>query len=186
MFGPGIAETNGYRQMLAGLLSETGAPIVVDGGGVNLLARTPGWSAPKRRLVITPHPGEFARLTGTEVPSSDERRLDRCVEAARRFGQVVVLKGARTVIAAPDGGAAVSPFAVATLSTAGSGDVLSGLIGALLAQGMTPFDAACLGVYLHGRAGERLSLRLGDAGILASEIAHEIPATRHELAQHSQ
>ncbi len=109
----------------------------------------------------------------------------RCVEAARRFGQVVVLKGARTVVAAPDGRAAVAPFAVAALATAGSGDVLAGLIGALLAQGVAPFEAACLGVYLHGRAGERLSLRLGDAGILASDVAHELPATRHELAQHS-
>ncbi len=104
--------------------------------------------------------------------------------AAQKFGQVVVLKGARTVVAAPDGTAAVAPFANAALATAGSGDVLAGLIGALMAQGAKPFDAACLGVYLHGRAGERLSFRLGNAGVLASDIAHEIPATRHELDAH--
>ncbi len=187
VFGPGVAETDGYHRLLEGLLSETGAPVVVDGSGLNLLARTTGWfQANRRQVVLTPHPAEFARLTGAEVPGNDERRLERCVDAARRFGQVVVLKGARTVVAAPDGRSAVSPFAVAALATAGSGDVLAGLIGALIGQGMAPFDAACLGVYLHGRAGERLSWRLGDAGIMASDIAHELPATRHELAQHSQ
>jgi NAD(P)H-hydrate epimerase len=98
---------------------------------------------------------------------------------------VLLLKGPRTVVAAPDGRAAVSTIANAALATAGSGDVLAGLIGALLAQNAQPFDAACLGVYLHARAGERLSMRLGNAGVLASDIAHEIPTTRHELDAHA-
>jgi NAD(P)H-hydrate epimerase len=157
--------------------------MVIDGGGLNLLARSSGWSqSVQRGCVLTPHAGEFARLTGTDVSQADDDRRERCVEAARRFGQVVVLKGARTVIGSPDGRVAVSPFAVAALATAGSGDVLAGLIGALLAQGSTPFDAACLGVYLHARAGERIAARLGDAGLAASDLPYEIALARHELS----
>jgi NAD(P)H-hydrate epimerase len=184
--GPGLAEEPPTYDLVVGVLESDGSPAVVDAGALNLLARSPERIANLGRpCVMTPHPGEFARLTGSPVGKSDGERLERCAEAARRFGQVVVLKGARTVIAAPDGRVAVAPFANAALATAGSGDVLSGLIGALLAQQMKPFDAACLGVYLHGRAGERLSWRMGDAGTAASDIAHELPATRHELAQHS-
>jgi NAD(P)H-hydrate epimerase len=94
----------------------------------------------------------------------------------------VVLKGAHTVIATPAGQVAISPFANPALATAGSGDVLAGTIGALLAQRMAPFDAARLGVWLHGRAGERVSERLGDAGLLASDLPYEIAVARHELA----
>lgn len=181
--GPGLLQTAGYRSLLHALLRERGAPMVIDGGGLSLLAQISGWSVSvPRNCVLTPHPGEFANLTGAEVPASDAKRLERCVEAARRFSQVVVLKGARTVIASPDKRVAVAPFANPVLATAGSGDVLAGLIGALLAQGLERFDAACLGVYLHGMAGERISERLGDAGLIASDLPYEIAVARHELA----
>jgi NAD(P)H-hydrate epimerase len=184
--GPGLKETAEYRELVLSLLRQAGSPAVVDAGALNMLAGSRGWEASTDRdLVLTPHPGEFARLTGTDVGADDGERLDRAMATASELGQVVVLKGARTVVAAPDGRAAVSTVANAALATAGSGDVLSGLIGALIAQGAAPFDAAAVGVYLHGRAGERLSWRLGDAGVLASDIAHEVPLARHELAQHS-
>ena len=98
------------------------------------------------------------------------------------FDHVVVLKGARTVIAEPTGRVAVAPFANAALATAGSGDVLAGTIGALMAQGLRTFDAACLGVYLHGRAGERIAQRLGTSGLIASDLPYEIALVRHDLA----
>lgn len=181
--GPGLLETEGYRSLLLGLLNERGAPVVVDGGGLNLLARSSGWSSSAaRRCVLTPHPGEFERLTGVPVGSSDGERQQVCAAAAGKFGQVVILKGARTVIASPDGPLAVAPFANPALATAGSGDVLAGLIGALLAQGVEPFDAACLSVYLHGMAGERISRRVGDSGLLASDLPYETARARHELA----
>ena len=184
--GPGLLQTDGYRSLLLTLLRTPGEPMVIDGGGLTLLASSPDWAVSIRRpCVLTPHAGEFARLTGAEVPRVDDARLSRALKAAKDYGQTVVLKGPRTVVAAADGRAAVAPFANAALATAGSGDVLAGLIGALLAQGVHPFDAACLGVYLHGRAGERLSMRLGNAGVLASDIAQELPATRHELDAHS-
>ncbi len=181
--GSGIAETDGYRDLVVGLVARPGPPTVVDGGALNLLSRSGEWWVPAgRELVLTPHPGEFARLTGAIVAADDDVRRQRASEAARRFAQVVVLKGARTVVAAPNGRVAVSSFANAALATAGSGDVLAGLIGALLAQGAPAFDAACLGVYLHGAAGERISTRFGDAGLIASDLPLEIALARHQLA----
>ncbi|MBE0609941.1 MAG: NAD(P)H-hydrate dehydratase, partial [Dehalococcoidia bacterium] len=103
------------------------------------------------------------------------RRLEIAKEAAAKYGCTVVLKGAHSVIAAPGGGACLSPFANPLLATAGSGDVLSGMIGAYLAQGMGPFEAACMGVYLHGAAGEALKDEYGEAGLLAGEIAGRLP-----------
>jgi ADP-dependent NAD(P)H-hydrate dehydratase / NAD(P)H-hydrate epimerase len=182
--GPGLAESAGYDRLIRALLASDGPPLVLDGGALNLLAAGSEWWTETRRMAImTPHPGEFGRLTGAAVGRSGDERLDRVREAAARFGQVVVLKGARTVIAGADGRAAISPFANAALASAGTGDVLAGLIGALLAQGSGPFDAACLGVYLHAMAGDRVSRRLGDAGLLASDLPYEIALARHELAQ---
>ncbi len=183
VFGPGLRESDGYRDLLLGLLARSGAPMVVDGSGLNLLSRTDGWAANvARACVLTPHPGEFARLTGSPVGPADDERQRRCLAAAHDFGQVVVLKGARTVVCAPDGRCAISPFANPALATAGSGDVLAGLTGGLLAQGVGPFEAACLGVYLHGAAGETIAARLGNAGLLASDLPYEIASARHRLA----
>ena len=156
-------------------------------GGLNLLAKGgEWWHEVHRPLVLTPHPGEFTRLTGTEAGTSDDERRNAAREATDRFGQVVVLKGARTVICAPDGRTAVSDVSNPALATAGSGDVLAGLIGSLLAQHVEPFDAACLGVYLHARSGERLAMHMGNAGVLASDLAAALPATRHELDARSE
>jgi NAD(P)H-hydrate epimerase len=184
VFGSGIRESDGYRELLLGLLKRQGPPMVVDGGGLNLLAQTADWwTHVSRELVLTPHPGEFARLTGSQVPDSEEVRLERAVQAAKRFGQVVVLKGAETVIAAPDGRVARSPFVNPALATAGTGDVLAGTIAALLAQGVAVFEAACAGVFLHGSAAAKISERLGDAGLLASDLPLEIAFGRNRLSR---
>ena len=184
VFGSGLRESAGYGELLSALLGRTGPAMVVDGGGLNLLSRAAEWwPHVKRALVLTPHPGEFARIMGRPAGTSDSERRQSAAAAAERFGQVVVLKGAHTVVATPDGVLAASDVATALLATAGTGDVLAGTIGSLLAQGVAPFDAARLGVYLHGRAAQRIAERLGDAGLLASELAHEIAVTRHELAE---
>jgi hydroxyethylthiazole kinase-like uncharacterized protein yjeF len=182
VIGPGLREAADYAALIEQLLADSSAPAVVDAGAIGMLAAIDRWwTRTRTRCVLTPHAGEFGRLTGTPVGRQDDERAERCAAAAAEFGQVVVLKGARTVICAPDGRLAVSPFANAALATAGAGDVLCGLIGALLAQGAEPFEAACLGVYLHGRAGERLSVRFGDAGLAASDLPLEIALARHEL-----
>jgi NAD(P)H-hydrate epimerase len=183
VIGCGLGETDGYRELLLGLIAREGPAMVIDGGALNLLARSARWwESSKRDCVLTPHPGEFQRLMGTAAGATDDERTSSATSAAQRFGQVVVLKGAHTVVAAPDGGVAVAPFANAALATAGSGDVLAGTIGSLLAQGLVPFDAARLGVWLHGRAGERVSERLGDSGLIASDLPYEIALERHDLA----
>jgi NAD(P)H-hydrate epimerase len=183
VIGCGLAENEGNRELVLRLLSVAGPPCVLDGGALNLLARSGRWwAANNRDCVLTPHPGEFARIMGTPAGVSDDERVASAKAAAERFGQVVVLKGAHTVIATAGGKVAVSPFANAALATGGSGDVLAGTIGGLLAQRVAPFDAARLGVWLHGRAGERMSERLGDAGLIASDLPYEIAIARHELA----
>jgi NAD(P)H-hydrate epimerase len=130
--------------------------------------------------VLTPHPGELRRL-GREPGADDATRAAVAVEAAAAWRQVVVLKGAGTVVADPGGASLVAPFAVPVLGTAGSGDVLAGVIGSLLAQGLAPFPAAALGVYLHARAGQLASQELGDAGMLATDLLTRLPLARREL-----
>lgn len=183
VIGPGMAENEGNRELVLRLLAASGVPVVLDGGALNLLARSGRWwAANNRDCVLTPHPGEFARIMGTPAGATDDAREASAKAAAERFRQVVVLKGARTVIATPDGKVAIAPFANAALATAGCGDVLAGTIGALLAQRLLPFDATRLAVWLHGRAGERISERIGDSGLLASDLPYEIALARHELA----
>src|SRR5581483_8272582 len=128
--------------------------------------------------VLTPHPGEMARLIGSSVAEVQARRLEVAVEAARRWQQTVVLKGAGTIVAAPDGRAWLSPFSTAALASAGTGDVLAGTIAGLLAQGLPAPEAACCGVFLHGTAGDLLSKEKGDAGVLASDVLEALPRAR--------
>ncbi|MGH2632274.1 MAG: ADP-dependent NAD(P)H-hydrate dehydratase, partial [Tepidiformaceae bacterium] len=127
-------------------------------------------------------PGELARLMKTTVADIQSRRLEVAKQAAAAFGCVVVLKGAATVIAAADGRARMSPFSNPLLATAGSGDVLSGIIGAYLAQGLAPFEAACLGVYVHAATGEALRADFGSAGLLAGDIATRLPGVVRDIA----
>jgi NAD(P)H-hydrate epimerase len=131
--------------------------------------------------VLTPHPGEQARLTRSTVDVVQRDRLSSAREAASLSGKTVVLKGAHTVIAAPDGTAAVNPYANPALASAGTGDVLAGAIAGLLAQGLAPFDAAACGSYLHAAAAEGLRADLGDAGLLAGDLLLDLPRTLRAL-----
>jgi NAD(P)H-hydrate epimerase len=187
IIGPGLgheAETAEFlRRLLAGIreMAEGERPrLVVDADGLNLLAREERWwELLPPRTVLTPHPGEMARLRGgAAVSGGGADRLAVAREAARAWGQVVVLKGACTLIAAPEG--TVGSLRVnwppnPALASAGTGDVLAGTIGGLLAKGVAPFDAASAGVYLHSRAGLRVRARLGEAGALAGDLLPELP-----------
>ena len=158
-------------------------PTVIDADGLNALAGADEWWTGFRPTagVLTPHPGEMARLLGSTIDEVNADRVATAQRSAEKFGQVVVLKGAHTVIAAPDGQTAVSPFANPALATAGTGDVLAGTIVGLLAQGLTPFDAAAVGVYLHGLAGEQVREELGDAGTIASDLLPYLPLSIQSL-----
>ena len=156
-------------------------PTVVDADGLNTLAQVPRWWENwTDNAILTPHPGEMARLTA-DMASSQLSRLDAALGAAGRWRKTVILKGAHTVLANADGSGCVSPFANPALATAGTGDVLAGAILGLLSQGSTLGRAASLGVYLHGAAGESVRGRLGDAGLIATDLLPELPAVMRNL-----
>jgi NAD(P)H-hydrate epimerase len=179
LIGPGIDEAPDFLQTL--LQSATSLPpLVMDADGLNLLSQIPEWSKKlPPNSVLTPHPGEMARLMGISLAELKTReRIAIAQEKAAEWGQVVLLKGAYTVVAAPDGRCTLLPFANPALGTAGSGDVLAGLIVGLLGQGMTSWEAAVLGGYLHGAVGE---LYGKPSGLLAGEIANLIPDVMQNL-----
>jgi NAD(P)H-hydrate epimerase len=181
LVGPGLSPGPGTRGLVERLLAAEGSPAVVDAGALDALAGIPGWAGRVRRpAVLTPHPGELRRL-GRAVGSGDDERIQAVRESAAAWGQVVVLKGAHTVVADPGGQALLAPFRLPALGTAGSGDILAGVIASLVGQGVAPLDAGALGVYLHARAAQRLTADLGDAGILATDLLAELPRARREL-----
>ena len=189
---PGLATAELVRLLIRPPAESTPPPIVLDAEALRSLATMDRWWEGERRpAVLTPHPGEFARLRagsadGTagdgDLSTDDPARVAAARDAAQTWGSVVVLKGARTVIADVDGSVAIAPFENPALASGGTGDVLAGAIGSLLAQGLAPFAAARLGVYLHGVAGESVRERLGDAGLLASDLPDGLAVARKRLA----
>ncbi|HEY8515761.1 MAG TPA: NAD(P)H-hydrate dehydratase [Candidatus Binatia bacterium] len=180
--GPGLGTSDAAVELVRWLVREAGVPLVVDADGLNALARdTSVLREAKHGVVLTPHPGEMARLVGSSTKDVQARRIEVARTLARDTGAVVVLKGSGTITAAPDGRWTLNTSGNPILGTGGTGDVLAGLLGSLLAQHLEPYDAARLAVFLHGAAGDRLAERLGDAGLLASELADELPLVRHAL-----
>jgi NAD(P)H-hydrate epimerase len=166
--GPGMPTDAAMRPALARLYSACAArdlPVVIDADGLNHLAAEPALLASRPRAVLTPHPGEAARLVGKTTAEVQHDRIAVAQTLAQQLASTVVLKGARTVIASPDGDVAICPTGGPALGTGGTGDVLTGFVGALLAQGMAPFAAACAAVYLHGAAGDACGARL---------VAHDV------------
>ena len=184
--GPGLGSQPATQRRARQLLTTVTIPTVVDADGLNALAPTQRWwQAIRAPLVVTPHPGEFARLSGAPAPSGDDdaARAAAAAEAAGRWNAVVVLKGAHTVVAAPGGELLASAIATPALATAGSGDLLAGAIGAFLAGGAAPFDAAGCGVAVHGAAGLLAADRIGTAGVMARDIAALLPEAISQLRQ---
>ena len=178
LIGPGMGQADATREMLRGLLyhADSLPPLVIDADGLNFLSRTDcWWERTAGEIVLTPHPGEMARLTGHSTEHIQQNRVEVAVESAMKWNTVVVLKGAFTIVVYPDGRSMLSPFANPAMATAGTGDVLAGAIAGLLAQGLPLKDAAALGVYLHGLAGQRANAEFGDTGMLASDLLPELP-----------
>lgn len=189
---PGLATAELVRLLLSVPDGSEPVPGVLDAEALRSLASIDDWwVGVTRPSVMTPHAGEFGRLrvgsghdpsADGDLNEDDAARAAAARSAAAEWRQTLVLKGARTVIAAPDGRLAIAPFENPALASGGTGDVLSGTIGSLLAQGLSPFDAACAGVYLHGMAGEAVRERFGDAGLLASDLPDQIALARRRLA----
>lgn len=183
VIGPGLGRQPATQRRARQLIGAVGIPVVVDADALNALAAEASWwRSVRTSLVLTPHPGEFARLAGSAPDAADdEERAEAAAEAAVRWNQVVVLKGARTVVAEPDGDVYRADVATPALATAGSGDVLSGVIGAFMAGGATPVAAAACGVAVHGAAGLIAADRIGSAGVMARDVANLLPEAIAQL-----
>jgi NAD(P)H-hydrate epimerase len=184
VLGPGLGRDASTWRLVVELAIHAQCPLVIDADGLNALAGAPD---AKRKLsdtcILTPHPGELSRLTGKTASAINADRTAAAREAAKEWGAIVVLKGARTVVAHPDGRTSEDPHEVPALASGGTGDVLAGIIGGLVAQGCEPFVASVTGVYVHGAAGRRISARIGDSGLLASDLLPEIPQVMNVLRQ---
>lgn len=174
--GPGLGTESGVAALLLALLGRIDIPAVIDADGLNILAAQPGRDTPfDHPTVLTPHPGEMARLTKRSVQEVQGDRFGISKAVAEQLGAVVVLKGAKTIIAGPDGRLFVNPTGNPGMASGGMGDVLTGMIGGLLAQGLEPLDAAVAGVYLHGLAADRAISQTGEVALLASDVMEELP-----------
>jgi ADP-dependent NAD(P)H-hydrate dehydratase / NAD(P)H-hydrate epimerase len=178
VIGPGIPRGEETGSLLGALLAHVAGPVVLDADALNALAAAPdallSLVAREAATVLTPHPGEMARLCGlsTEVVQGD--RVGLAAARAAAWGAVVLLKGARTVVATPSGPAAIVTSGNAGLATGGTGDVLAGLVGALLAEGLTAGDAAAAAAFVHGLAGDLAVVRTGQRGLIASDLGPAI------------
>jgi NAD(P)H-hydrate epimerase len=173
--GPGLGTAESARRLVADALERFAGPAVFDADALNLIAAEPALvraKSPER--VWTPHPGELERLTG-ERPKGDDARLEAARRAGERLGGVVVLKGHRTVVAGEDR-YYVNDTGNPGMATGGAGDVLTGVIASLLGQGFKPFEAAALGVRLHGAAGDLAAAALGEASLIAGDLIDHLPA----------
>ena len=180
--GPGLSRTPQARQLVRRLLSRTRQPMVIDADGILALK---GMKSLRRSagIVITPHPGEMAALLGSTAHAVQADRKKIAVKTAKRLGAVVVLKGHHTVIASPEGKSFVNVTGNPGMATGGSGDVLTGIIAALIGQGLGPFSAAKAGVYVHGLAGDEAARQVGEISLLAGDILAALPTVFKKLAK---
>ncbi|MBC7811879.1 MAG: bifunctional ADP-dependent NAD(P)H-hydrate dehydratase/NAD(P)H-hydrate epimerase, partial [Burkholderiales bacterium] len=159
-------------------------PLVIDADGLNLLAKIDEWwKMLPENTIITPHPGEMGRLAGVEIADVQKDRWGIAAQKAAEWNVILVLKGAHTLVAAPDGRVSALPFKTAALATAGTGDVLAGAIVGLLAQGLAPYDAAIVAGYLHGLAGEIAAEQHGNThSVIAGDVLRALPDAFRRLS----
>lgn len=179
--GPGLGRFQGEQSWLERLLLEVTAPMVLDADALNILSHDPSVLKQRQGLtVLTPHPGEMARLTKQTVQQVEESRFRIAGEWAITYGVIVVLKGTHTIIAYPDGTQLVNPTGTPALAKGGSGDILAGMLGSFLVQGIPPEQAVPMGVYLHGLAGEK-AVSSTEQSVLATEVIASIGPAIHQF-----
>ncbi|MFO7734278.1 MAG: NAD(P)H-hydrate dehydratase [Candidatus Aminicenantes bacterium] len=184
LIGPGMSTDPSTSDFVRGLLPKLKIPAVIDADGLNIIASGPDiLGRLKRPAVLTPHPGEFARLTGRTVPEVLAHRLALAPEFAAKYGVYLVLKGYRTLIAAPDGRVFVNPTGNPGMATGGTGDVLSGLIAAQIIQEKDILGAVLSAVYVHGLAGDIAAEKMGERSLLAGRIVRYLPQALVELEE---
>jgi NAD(P)H-hydrate epimerase len=182
--GPGISVHEETDQVVLKLVESSPCPIVLDADGVNgLVDNLDVLTRARAPVVLTPHPGEMGRLLKRSAAEVQNERLALAQSFSQEYGVTLVLKGARTLISSPEGRLAINSTGNPGLASGGTGDVLTGLIAGFAAQGLSPFDAACMGVYCHGKAADRLARRWGEQGMLATDLLPEIPIILKSLAE---
>ncbi|HSH00541.1 MAG TPA: NAD(P)H-hydrate dehydratase, partial [candidate division Zixibacteria bacterium] len=176
VIGPGLGLHRETMELVRRLVARATVPFTLDADALTACAKdVTSLEGPHHDCALTPHAGEFQRLTGETVAEDFEERLGQVRAAAKRFGAVVVLKGATTLICDPEGEIFVNPLGNSGMATAGSGDVLSGMIGSFLAQGLSIRDAAIVGVYLHSLAGDIAAVEIGERSLIAGDLIEYLP-----------
>ncbi len=180
--GPGLSTNPETQELVRKLASEIDIPMVIDADGLNSLAgHIDILSARKAPTIVSPHPGEMSRLTGLSITEIQKKRERIAAFCAADWGVVVVLKGAPSLVATSDGELFINTTGNPGMSTAGSGDVLTGILAALLCQGMESLDAAVLGTYLHGLAGDAAAERFTELAMVAGDMVHCLPRAWRKL-----
>jgi hydroxyethylthiazole kinase-like uncharacterized protein yjeF len=188
VLGPGLGQASETRAFVREFAQRCAAPLVIDADGLNALAPAAGEPSALDALrrdtptVITPHPGEMARLIGATTSEVQHRRLEMARSQAVQAGVTCVLKGQRTVVADAEGRAAINPTGNAGMATAGTGDVLAGILGALLARRISPWIAATAAVHLHGQAGDRAAELRGEESLIAGDVIDALPEVIRRLS----
>ncbi len=198
--GPGIGVSPDTEEIIPGLVRSSAVPMVVDADGLNSISRAAGnrqgvqalLQSAKAPLILTPHPGEMARLLsdpeagrGPDIRSIEKDRIDIAASFSREAGVYLVLKGAPTVVAVPEGNVFINTSGNPGMATAGSGDVLTGVIASLLGQGLHPGDAAAYGVYLHGLSGDVAASAKSEQSMVASDIIQFLPEAFKSMPGHA-
>lgn len=174
--GPGLSENGETQKLVTGLIKKIDKPIVIDADGLNALAKNISiLKNNKKEIIITPHPGEMARLLKKTTPYVQKNRKEVAKNFSLRYNLTTVLKGYNTVVASPQGKVWINKTGNPGMATAGSGDVLTGIIASLLGQGIEPFPAAKLGVYIHGLSGDLAAKEKGQISLMATNILNKLP-----------
>jgi NAD(P)H-hydrate epimerase len=174
--GPGLSQNEETGSLIRDLVSELSGPIVLDADGINAFdGRADKLRRDNCALILTPHPGELSRLTGKSVDVIQKNRKDVALEVAREYNIVLVLKGHNTVVVGPEGQLYVNETGNPGMASGGVGDLLTGIIAAFLAQGVENFNAATLGVYFHGLAGDLALKEKGPLGLIATDLLEKLP-----------
>jgi NAD(P)H-hydrate epimerase len=179
--GPGLSQASSVTAVIEGVLKNLKLPLVLDADALNSIQDLELLKKYEGDLILTPHPGEMSRLTGISIKEINDSRLEVARDFAEEYNVNLILKGAATITAAPDGRAYINTSGCNGMATAGSGDVLTGIISALRVQGMNSFEAAALAVYIHGRAGEYGAAKKSNFALIASDIIEELPQAWQEL-----
>lgn len=174
--GPGLSQDKETQKLIRALVLASRSPIVLDADGLNAFKGKPAlFRRVSRDVVLTPHPGEFVRIFGGRRPQGDSERKKRAEKAAKLSGAHVVLKGRHTVVASPNGKTCVNRTGNPGMATGGIGDVLTGIVAAFLGRGLTAFDAARMGVFIHGVAGDLAVKDVGEDSLIATDLLNALP-----------